>query len=156
MFLSFLLQVLWHKFLLLTCETEALGFPGTVQVAWAVWKWELDPSPWLLQPGEPWCGLPALLDMAIKMSQRVGLGQVYWWVVMEHTSKVCLMGRTKPVEMRNKRNTKSTLWLQKWRCWHVWLVCNTPCAETEHSTSQPEKNCFTGCKKNQYGSTMFF
>lgn len=108
MFLSFLLQVL-----LPTCETEALGFPGALQVPWAVWKWQLDASPWLVQPGKPWCRLPALLGMAIKMSQRVGQGQVCWCVVMELSFKACLMEEGNGVEMRDKRNTNSTLWLQK-------------------------------------------
>lgn len=45
MFLSFLLQVLQPKLLLLPCETESVGFLEIPLVAGAVWKWQLDSSP---------------------------------------------------------------------------------------------------------------
>lgn len=147
-FLSFLPQVLQPKLLLLACETEAVGFPEMALVAWAVQKWQFSPSPCFLQPGEPWCGLLASLNVTVKMLQRVGVGQVCWWVVMELSCKVYLMGWGKVMEMGSEGTTKSTPRLQKLgflAC--LWPVCNVPCAETEHSTSQPETNYLVAAKR---------
>lgn len=117
---------------------------------------EMAAGPISLPSPEPWCGLPALLDVAIKVSQRVGLGQVCWWVVTELGSKVYLMGGRKQVEMREKRNTKSTLQLQKLEV----LAC-LACLQRAMYWNRAQrisawKNGFSDCKKNQYSSTCVF
>ena len=45
---------------------------------------------------------------------------------------------------------------RNWEFWHVYdLSCNVPCAETEHSTSQPETNYLVAAKRISMAELYF-